>query len=164
MGVAGSGKTTVGTLLAERHGGVFHDADDFHPQANVDKMAQGHPLTDDDRLPWLQRLRQEVINTAPEGKITLLACSALKQTYREILGSDQTDVSIVYLAGDLETLVERINIREAHYMKPGMLASQLETLEAPSPEEALHVSILSSPEEIVTQIESALFQSASLLP
>ena len=164
MGVAASGTTTVGTLLAERHGGVFHDADDFHPQANVDKMSQGHPLTDDDRLPWLQRLRQEVINTAPEGKITLLACSALKQTYREILGLDQTGVSIVYLAGDLETLVERINIREAHYMKPGMLASQLETLEAPSPEEALHVSILSSPEEIVTQIESALFQSASLLP
>jgi|TARA_B110000037_G_scaffold221695_1_gene293534 gluconokinase len=164
MGVAGSGKTTVGTLLAERHGGVFHDADDFHPQANVDKMAQGHPLTDDDRLPWLQRLRQEVINTAPEGKITLLACSALKQTYREILGLDQTDVSIVYLAGDLETLVERINIREDHYMKPGMLASQLETLEAPSPEEALHISIRSSPEEIVTQIESALFQSAFLLP
>ncbi len=157
MGVAGSGKTTIGSLLALRHGGVFHDADDFHPQANVDKMAQGHPLNDDDRLPWLQRLRTDVIDSAPEGKITILACSALKQYYREILGLDQTDVSAVFLAGDPETLSERISSRKGHYMKPGMLTSQLETLEAPSPKEALHVSIAATPEEIADQIEAELF-------
>lgn len=156
MGVAGSGKTTIGTLLAQRHDGVFYDADDFHPQTNVDKMAQGHPLNDDDRLPWLQCLRRDVIDAAPEGRITLLACSALKRNYREILGLEQTDVSTVFLAGDTETLGKRINGREGHYMKPGMLASQLETLEAPSPEEALHVCITSSPEEIADQISTEL--------
>jgi len=156
MGVAGSGKTTIGNLLAQRHGGVFFDADDFHPQANVDKMAQGHPLNDEDRMPWLQRLRREVIDTATEGRITILACSALKRKYREILGLNQTDVSTVFLAGDAEILEQRISSREGHYMKPGMLTSQLETLEVPSPREALHVSITRNPEEIAETIEAEL--------
>jgi len=156
MGVAGSGKTTIGNLLAQRHGGVFYDADDFHPQANVDKMAQGHPLNDEDRMPWLQRLRREVIDTATEGRITILACSALKRNYREILGLNQTDVSTVFLRGDPEILEQRISSREGHYMKPGMLTSQLETLEVPSPQEALHVSITRNPEEIAETIEAEL--------
>ena len=154
MGVAGSGKTTIGTLLEQRHDGVFFDADDFHPKANVDKMAQGHPLNDDDRLPWLHRLRDEVIDPALEGRITLLACSALKRSYRKILALNQPDVATVFLQGDVETLGERISGREDHYMKPGMLTSQLDTLEAPPPEEALHVSITRTPEEIADCIEA----------
>lgn len=152
MGVSGSGKTTVGSLLARRFGGFFHDADDYHPQGNVDKMAQGHPLNDDDRLPWLLRLRNDLIDPAPVGKITILACSALKQQYREILGLNQTGVATVFLCGEVEILRERLNSRKNHYMKPGMLASQLEILEAPSNEEALHISISSTPEEIITKI------------
>ncbi len=156
MGVAGSGKTTIGTLLERRHGGTFHDADDFHPQENVEKMAQGIPLNDDDRLPWLNRLRREVIETAPEGRITILACSALKKSYRKTLGLDKADVSTVFLSGDPEVLGERINSREGHYMKPGMLTSQLETLEVPSSEEAFHVSIDASPEKIADRIDAEL--------
>lgn len=155
MGVAGSGKTTIGTRLARRHGGVFFDADDFHPQANVDKMAQGDPLNDEDRLPWLNRLRKEVID-GEVGRVRILACSALKHAYREILGLDKEDVATVYLAGDSTILEKRINMREGHYMKPGMLASQLDTLEIPSPADALHVSIQSTPEEIVAEIEKGL--------
>ncbi len=157
MGVAGSGKSTIGELLTSRHGGAFFDADDFHPAANVDKMAQGFPLNDDDRRPWLERLRREVITPAQPGKLSVLACSALKQSYRKILGLNQTDVSTVFLQGDPDILADRISNREGHFMKPGMLTSQLETLEIPSPSEALHIPITLSPEEIVDRIESALF-------
>ena len=159
MGVAGSGKTTIGTLLAQRHDGVFFDADDFHPQANVDKMAQGNPLNDDDRFPWLRRLRDEVIHSESSDRLTILACSALKQSYREILDLNQTDVSIVFLEGDSALLQQRISSREGHYMKPGMLTSQLETLEIPSAKEALHIPINSTPEEIVTKIEAEMHLS-----
>ncbi len=162
MGVAGSGKTTIGNLLSRRHDGSVHDADDFHPKSNIEKMAHGHPLTDADRLPWLRRLRHEVIDPAPEDRLTVLACSALKTSYREILGLGQKGVSTVFLTGNAHLLEERINGREGHYMKPGMLTSQLETLEIPSCDEALHVSIESSPDEIVETIEAALFPDPPL--
>ena len=155
MGVAGSGKSTVGALLASRNGGTFHDADDFHPPANVAKMASGTPLDDADRAPWLARLRKEVIDATPAGNFSVLACSALKRIYREQLGVGTHGVTLVYLKGTPATLAERLAGRSGHYMKPGMLNSQLATLEEPGPDEGLTVEIDGSPAEIATTIETA---------
>lgn len=156
MGVAGCGKSTVGALLAARHGGPFHDADDFHPAANIAKMAAGTPLDDLDRAPWLERLRKEVIDAAPAGGLSVLACSALKKIYRERLGVGTTGVALVYLKGDPATLAHRLATRPGHYMKAGMLESQLAILEETSPAEGVTVGIDPPVPEIVTAIESAL--------
>lgn len=156
MGVAGCGKSTVGTLLAARHGGTFHDADDFHPPANIAKMASGTPLDDLDRAPWLARLRKEVIDAAPTGGLSVLACSALKKIYRERLGVGTTGVALVYLKGDAATLADRLATRPGHYMKAGMLESQLAILEEPSPTEGVTVGIDPPVAQIVSAIESAL--------
>lgn len=155
MGVAGSGKSTVGALLASRNGGTFHDADDFHPPANVAKMASGTPLDDADRAPWLARLRKEVIDATPAGNFSVLACSALKRIYREQLGVGTRGVMLIYLKGSPATLAERLAGRSGHYMKPGMLNSQLATLEEPGPDEGLTVEINGSPVEIAAAIETA---------
>lgn len=154
MGVSGSGKTTVGHLLAERLGGVFIDADDFHSPANVDKMSRGVPLEDADRLPWLERLRNEITSPALPGKTKVLACSALRRSYRELLGRD---LPTVFLHGDRETLAERLSARQGHYMAPELLASQLATLEEPCEPEAIRFPITLSPEEIVSGIIGAFF-------
>jgi len=156
MGVAGCGKSTIGARLAARGGGSFHDADDFHPPANIAKMAAGQPLDDRDRAPWLARLRREVIDPAPAGGLAVLACSALKKIYREQLGVGTADVALVYLKGDTATLTSRLAARPNHYMKAGMLESQLATLEEPSPAEGITVGIDSSAEEIVSSIGAAL--------
>ena len=156
MGVAGSGKSTVGALLAEKNGGVFHDADDFHPPANVAKMAAGIPLDDADRAPWLARMREEVVDATAEGKFTVLACSALKRIYREQLGVGNAGVALVYLKGDSTTLGERLEKRSSHYMKAGMLASQLAILEEPLADEGLTIEIGHSVTEIISTIENAL--------
>ncbi|HEX7261582.1 MAG TPA: gluconokinase [Luteolibacter sp.] len=156
MGVAGCGKSTIGALLATKNGGVFHDADTFHPPANLAKMAAGIPLDDADRAPWLARLRQEVIDQAPAGRLTVLACSALKKRYREQLGVGTSGVSLVYLKGTHTLLASRLAGRANHFMKAGMLDSQLATLEEPSPEEGVTIGIDASAEEIVSAIETAL--------
>lgn len=157
MGVAGSGKTTIGEILAARNGGEFHDADAFHPSENVTKMAAGTPLNDTDRAPWLTRLWREVVDATPPGKFCVLACSALKRAYREKLGVGVTDdVALVYLKGDAITLTERIAERTGHFMKAGMLESQLATLEEPLPEEGVTVDVIGTVEEIVDDIEAAL--------
>ncbi|MBC7980283.1 MAG: gluconokinase [Armatimonadetes bacterium] len=153
MGVAGSGKTTIGQLLALRHGGKFFDADDYHPPGNVAKMSLGIPLNDTDRLPWLNRLRSEVIDASSPNEFTVLACSALKHSYRKILGLHQPGIGTVFLNGDPATLAERLSSRAGHYMKPGMLDSQLETLEVPSMTEAFHIPIILTPQQIVERIE-----------
>jgi phosphopentomutase len=156
MGVAGCGKSTIGALLATRNGGRFFDADAFHPAANIAKMAAGTPLDDADRKPWLARLRSEVVDTAAAGSLTVLACSALKKSYREPLGVGTPGVALIYLKGDPATLAGRLAERAGHYMKAGMLESQLATLEEPSSAEAIRIGIESAPGEIVARIGKAL--------
>ena len=154
MGVSGCGKTTVGKLLAERLGLPFYDADDFHPAENVEKMKSGEPLTDADRHPWLAALSWE-IEKWNEDDGAVLACSALKRNYRAILNPDKSDrVKFVYLKGNEEIILHRMQQREGHYMPPGLLRSQFEALE--EPEDATTVSIELSPEEIVEKIVKEL--------
>lgn len=155
MGVSGSGKTTVGVALATKSGGKFFDADDFHSHANIKKMATGHPLNDADRRPWLADLRAKVIDAAPPDALTVLACSALKKSYRKELGIGANGVVLVYLQGSANLLLLRLQHRHGHYMKPEMLASQLATLEAPTPDEGITVSVDQPVEEILAEINRA---------
>lgn len=156
MGVAGCGKSTIGAMLAARNGGSFYDADDFHPPANIAKMAAGQPLNDHDRAPWLERLRREVIAAAPAAGLVVLACSALKKVYREQLGVGTRGVALIYLKGTAATLANRLATRPNHYMKAGMLESQLAILEEPPATEGITVGIESSREDLVAAIEAAL--------
>ena len=159
MGVSGSGKTTVGELLADRMGCGFSDADDFHPAANVEKMRAGIPLTDDDRWPWLQALRQAIEGWQAAGESRVIACSALKDAYREVLSPDD-DVVFVFLKGSAETIAARLKGRKGHYMNPNLLASQFATLE--EPDSAVAVDITPPPpavvDEIMTQLDARGFQ------
>jgi len=147
MGVSGSGKSTLGQLLAQKTGGIFLDGDDFHPPENVTKMASGTPLTDEDRQGWLEFLAHKISSAE---KLTIIACSALKASYREILrGAD-----FVFLSGPEAVLAERLATRENHYMPPGLLHSQLETLEPPV--DALILDLRKSPEDLVNEVISHL--------
>ena len=153
MGVTGSGKTTVGAALAQSLGWRFLDADDFHPEANVRKMAAGNPLTDDDRWPWLDRLRDEM-RSAREASVDLvLACSALKASYRARL-AEAGDVHFVFLEGTREAIAERLASRQHRYMPASLLASQLDTLEPPA--DALRIDVRLGLEEQVASIRTGL--------
>ena len=138
MGVCGCGKTTVGQALAEALHWRFLDADDFHPQANVAKMAAGDPLTDDDRWPWLDRLADELRAILARDEHAVLACSALKQAYRDRL-QRAGDVRFVHLAGDFDTIAARLAARKHRYMPATLLESQFAALEPPR--EALNVDV-----------------------
>ena len=153
MGVAGSGKTTVGTALATRMGFEFADADDYHPATNIEKMRSGIPLTDADRAPWLESLRALILKWIAEGKSGVLACSGLKQAYRErlVVGPE---VRVVYLKTSLGVLHARLHARRGHYMRESMLLSQLETLEEPS--DAIVVDADVGVGDIVQEIETGL--------
>jgi gluconokinase len=153
MGVAGSGKTTIGTLLARTLGWQFIDADVFHSAANIAKMRQGIPLTDADRQPWLTGLKQAIAQSLQAETPTVLACSALKQEYRDFLTQRSPQVQIVYLKGSADLLKQRLTQRQDHYMKPEMLQSQLETLEVP--DSVLQIEITQTPIAIVQTIRSA---------
>jgi gluconokinase len=131
MGVSGSGKTAVGTRLAEKLNHEFLDADNFHPPANIEKMKHGIPLTDEDRFPWLQNLHGELASRLNQGKSVILACSALKETYRTILAENLSRLRFVYLHVDKDTLTERLQKRAGHFFPKELLESQLATLEAP---------------------------------
>ena len=156
MGVSGAGKTTVGTMLASQLGWEFADADDYHPAANVEKMRNGIPLTDADREPWLESLRSLIAAWMAAGKSAVLACSALKQAYRDRLTVGES-VRVVYLKADRELLRERLLLRRGHYMKEGMLESQIETLEEPA--NAIALDARSSVEEIVRAIRRRVTES-----
>ena len=153
MGVSGSGKTTVGQLLAGRLGCGFSDADDFHPVANVEKMRAGVPLTDDDRAPWLAALRRAIDGWQATGESHVVACSALREAYRGVL-SPGGDVVFVHLKGSPEVIAARLATRRGHYMNPNLLASQFATLE--EPEGAIAVDIVLPPDVIVDEIAARL--------
>ena len=154
MGVSGCGKTTVGKLLSEKTGIEFFDGDDFHPPANKRQMANGFPLNDDDRAGWLIGLADLIKNRLSQGKSTILACSALKQKYRDILNAQPGNVRFVYLKGNYDEILERMKTRSDHYMKAGMLRSQFETLEEPA--DALTVDITLTPEQKIDSILQGL--------
>ena len=154
MGVAGSGKTTVGELLAQRLGWNFYDADAFHPAENIEKMANGTPLDDIDRVPWLAALHALISTSLKENRPAVLACSALKESYRQQLLDGNEGVQIVYLKGSYDLIWSRISQRKDHYMKPQMLQSQFEALEEPANALTLDVSL--SVEKIVEGIVKQL--------
>lgn len=154
MGVEGAGKTTIGHLLASELGCEFRDADDFHSAQAKSKMAAGLPLTDEDRKPWLEALRGLIADHLRTGRRMVLACSALKASYRDILRVDPAGVVFVYLRGDIELIRERLRKRSGHFAGAGLLASQFEALE--EPRGAIIVDIADTPERIVASIRSAL--------
>jgi gluconokinase len=154
MGVSGCGKTTVGKLLAQRLGTEFLDADDFHPPANVEKMRNGIALTDDDRAGWLDRLRELISKNLQSGTSLVLACSALRQRYRDRLHQPGEDVSLVYLKGDFGTIMQRLEQRGGHYMPASLLESQFAALEEPG--DAIVIDIELSPSDAVQEIEARL--------
>jgi|SRR5271166_4109033 len=153
MGVVGAGKTTVGRLLAEQFGWEFADADDFHPPANVEKIRHGIALTDDDRHPWLERLRAAIADWITKKRDVVLACSALKRSYRQELQAGP-EVRFVYLKGSANLIAQRLRSRQGHFAGEQILASQFADLE--EPEEAVTVEIGSPPQQIVDEIRKKL--------
>jgi gluconokinase len=149
MGVAGSGKTTIGSLLASEHGWAFYDADDFHSEANRTKMSQGIALTDEDRAGWLLSLKDLIVQNIQQNTSAVLACSALKNSYRETLKVNER-VKFVYLRGTYEQIKARLTNRSGHYMSAGMLESQFQTLE--EPQDIFTVDIANTPQDILTLI------------
>jgi len=153
MGVVGAGKTTIGRLLAEQLAWEFGDADDFHPASNVEKIRRGIALDDDDRRPWLERLRAAITQWIAEHRDVVLACSALKRSYRQQLEAGP-DVRFVYLKGNAQLIAERLRAREGHFAGEQILASQFADLE--EPKEAVVAEINSTPQQIVRRIREQL--------
>lgn len=149
MGVCGTGKSTIGRGLAEALQCPYADADDFHPEANVAKMRSGIALNDEDRAPWLDRLRQMMESQLSAGRSIVLACSALREDYRERLQPTGHELRFVFLQGDRDLLAERMAARTDHYMPPELLDSQLATLEVPAPSVALWCDVASTPDDIL---------------
>jgi gluconokinase len=154
MGVSGAGKTTVGKLLAVALGFDFLDADELHSRQNVEKMARGVPLTDADRAGWLELVRNRVEAYLKEGREAVVACSALREDYRDYLRVDSQAVQFVYLKGEYPMLKKRLDQRRHHFMPPELLVSQLDTLEEPN--DALTVGIDQPPEQLVKEIRRGL--------
>jgi gluconokinase len=158
MGVSGSGKSTIAEHLAARLGWRYVDGDLFHPPANVAKMSAGHPLTDEDRWPWLRAIAAEIDRLAAAGTRAVVACSALKHAYRDILVHGRDDVRIVFLDGAKDLIEKRLAARKGHFMPPGLLDSQFKTLEPPQPSErpitvSIDVSVDGIVDNIVRQLE-----------
>ena len=156
FGVSGAGKTTVGKLLARDLGWRFIEADDFHSAANIKKMRSGHPLTDSDRWPWLERLRQEIVHSLDTKESAVLACSALKRAYRDRLRVSE-EVKLVFLNGDYPLIQERLRHRRGNFMNPALLKSQFDDLEKPQPNEhVVSIDLGRNPQELVKEIETKL--------
>jgi gluconokinase len=156
FGVSGAGKTTVGKLLAEELGWRFHEADDFHSPANIDKMHRGIPLNDEDRWPWLESLRQLIGRSLEAGESAVLACSALKRAYRQRLRVSE-EVKFVFLRGDYELIAKQLRHRRGHFMNPALLQSQFADLEEPEPDEdAITIELGRTPQKLVEEIKTKL--------
>ena len=153
MGVSGCGKTTIGKQLAKQLDLPYFDADDFHPPSNIDKMTQGIPLNDEDRWPWLTLLVNHMKTWDEQGG-AVLACSALKESYRTLLASECNNVIWIYLKGSYNVIQSRLQHREGHYMKSNLLQSQFDTLE--EPDYGIHVDIENTPEQIMAYITPKL--------
>ena len=162
MGVSGIGKTTIGTMLAERTGWIFEDADDYHSEANRRKMASGVPLTDDDRLPWLRALHDRMVEHLAAGESAVLACSALRAMAREELmrGLAPGQMQFVLLHAPPALIAQRIQARRHQYMNPNLLPSQLATLE--EPDDAWRISVEGTPEQAMQEIMVKLRASGAL--
>ena len=154
MGVAGSGKTTVGKLFAEKTGAIFYEGDDFHPPKNVAKMGAGIPLTDADRKKWLKTLRKIIVRALAKKEFSVLTCSALKSKYREELSNGDSCVKFVHLTGPQTLIAERLKKRRGHFMPPSLLKSQFAILEPPA--DALVFSCKKSSRKIVTELVQVL--------
>jgi gluconokinase len=153
MGVAGSGKTTIARALADRIGWVFKDGDVFHPASNVEKMRSGRPLTDEDRWPWLRAIAAEVDRTRDVDGHIVIACSALKRVYRDILIGQRSGVRLIYLKGSRDLILQRLRARRGHFMPPELLDSQFATLEEPdSDENGVVVNVDAAVDAIVNDI------------
>lgn len=153
MGVSGSGKTVIGTAFARALGVSFVEGDEFHPPDNVQRMAAGIPLTDQDRAGWLAALAARLRDANDSGTGLVMSCSALKRKYRDVLRGDAPHVRFVFLKGRRELIAERLANRRGHYMPPSLLDSQLATLEEPSPDEHAWVyDVAASPQEIVADL------------
>jgi gluconokinase len=158
MGVSGSGKSTIAASLAERLSWVYEDGDRFHPASNVAKMSAGQPLTDEDRWPWLQAIADEIDRVCENGGHVVIACSALKSAYRDVLVHGRDDVRIVYLKGTQPLITDRLARRKGHFMPPGLLDSQFKTLEPPAADEnpitvSIDVPVETIVEDIVRQLK-----------
>ena len=159
MGVAGSGKTAVGKKVAEKLHWIFLDADNFHPAANIEKMKHGIPLTDDDRVPWLQRLHDELQHQLAERHSVILACSALKESYRNTLRDHISPLAFVHLDVDAETIRNRLQHRTAHFFPKELMESQFATLE--KPKDAIIVDGRKPLDAVVDQVIQSLGEAAT---
>ncbi len=157
MGVSGSGKTTVGALLADRLHWQFADGDVFHPPANIEKMRSGSPLSDEDRRPWLEAIAAWIDEIRSAGGHAVAACSVLKRRYRAVVIGSRADVRLIYLRSERALIARRLEARHGHFMPSSLLQSQIEALEEPGPDEnPITVSIAPSPEKIVEEILASL--------
>jgi len=153
MGVAGSGKTTVGASLARALGIDFVEGDDYHPPENVERMARGIALSDDDRAGWLRALAARIRDSVDAGTGLVMTCSALKRSYRDVLRAQAPDLQFIFLRGDRTVIAPRLSGRRGHFMPPSLLDSQIATLEAPAPDEGAWIcDVRERPEEIVAAL------------
>ena len=158
MGVSSTGKTSVGTEVAHRLGIKLIDGDDLHPRANIIKMGEGHPLNDEDRAPWLERIRDAAFSLEHKSEVGIIVCSALKKKYRDQIRDGNSNVRFLFLHGSYDVILERMRQRKGHYMKESMLKSQFETLEVPGADEPDVISIdINAPfDEVVERCIQAL--------
>ncbi len=160
MGVSGSGKSTVGALVATELGAKFIDGDDLHPRANIEKMGRGEPLNDDDRMPWLERIRDAAFSLEHKNEQGVIVCSALKKSYRDQIRDGNQGVNFLFLDGDFDLIVERMRQRKGHFMKVNMVESQFATLERPDDNEVdvININIDQDIDGVVSQAVQALKQ------